>query len=164
MQRIIPRQGSFSGDYGFLSNFAPIGFYYKGIHFNNSESAFQASKYLADTEEKTLEYWEKEFSKLNPSEAKKKGRSIQLRKDWEFVKDDIMLDIVRNKFFQNSYWAKKLMETYDKYLEEGNWWHDNYWGVCYCEKCQDIWARNKLGKILMQVRKELIEATEEKTK
>lgn len=163
MKRLdLARTGSFSGEYEFLSNFAPISFYYKGIRYLNSEAAFQSEKYVGNTEEETLEYREKHFSKASPSQAKKLGRSIDLRSDWEDVKDEVMLDIVRAKFDQNKYWAKKLMETYDKYLEEGNWWHDNYWGVCYCEKCQDIRAKNKLGKILMKVRKELMDSEEEK--
>ena len=37
----------------------------------------------------------------------------------------------------------------EEYLEEGNTWHDTYWGVCNGK------GKNKLGKILMQVREEL---------
>ena len=53
------------------------------------------------------------------------------------------------------------MATGDKYLTEGNNWHDNYWGVCKCNssKCLDKVGRNKLGKILMQIREELRPST-----
>lgn len=65
-----------------------------------------------------------------------------------------MLDALRLKF-ANEDLGYKLQETGDKWLEEGNDWHDNYWGVCHCIKCQDIMGKNHLGKLLMKVRKEM---------
>jgi len=66
-----------------------------------------------------------------------------------------MYDIVYNKFSQNEDLKEKLLNTGEIYLEEGNWWHDNYWGQCNCYRCRNIHGLNKLGKILMQVRDEL---------
>lgn len=37
-------------------------------------------------------------------------------------------------------------------IVEGNYWHDNYWGNCTCDKCKNIEGQNKLGKILMKIR------------
>ena len=91
----------------------------------------------------------KNFLGLDPSSAKRKGRRVKLRDDWEEVKDQIMYEIVLNKFSQNEELRKKLIATGDEYLEEGNTWHDTYWGVCNGK------GKNKLGKILMQVREEL---------
>ena len=45
--------------------------------------------------------------------------------------------------------ADKLLATGDAYLEEGNTWHDEIWGVYQGE------GTNWLGLILMQVREEL---------
>ena len=132
----------FRGKYYFLSNFYTANVEYKGIKYLNNESAFQSCK-LKDIEKR------KSFSHLNPSEAKRKGRRVQLRNDWEEVKYDIMLDIVRAKFTQNEDLKIKLLETGDAYLEEGNTWGDRIWGVC------DGRGKNWLGKILMQVREEL---------
>ena len=69
---------------------------------------------------------------------------------------EIMHDIVLAKFTQNPDLKAKLIATCDEYLLEGNTWHDNYWGVCLCNgsKCLDKVGKNKLGLILMQVRKE----------
>ena len=67
----------------------------------------------------------------------------------EEVKDQIMYEIVLNKFSQNEELREKLIATGDEYLAEGNTWHDTYWGVCNGK------GKNKLGKILMQVREEL---------
>jgi glycerol-1-phosphate dehydrogenase [NAD(P)+] len=54
---------------------------------------------------------------------------------------------------------EKLIATGDEYLEEGTLWHDNEWGNCRCANCTHITGRNKLGKILMQVRDELNNGT-----
>ena len=59
------------------------------------------------------------------------------------------------KFSQNKDLQKKLLDTKDMELEETNWWHDNCWGNCVCDKCKDIIGENKLGKILMRIREEL---------
>jgi hypothetical protein len=43
-------------------------------------------------------------------------------------------------------------------LIEGNWWHDNFYGSCTCNKCVNK-GENNLGKILMKIREELLEKT-----
>lgn len=131
---------SFKGAYYFLSNFYPCNVKYNGVMFMNSEAAFQAQKCPTRASE---------FSTLDPAKAKAKGRRITLRSDWEEVKDAIMYEIVKNKFTQNKKLKEALIATGDEYLEEGNTWGDTYWGVSRGK------GKNKLGKILMQVRDEL---------
>lgn len=133
---------AFKGEYFFLSNFYEAPVEYDGLQYMNSEAAFQAQK--CEFPQKRVE-----FQKLNPSAAKALGRKVTLREDWDEVKTDVMLGIVRNKFKQNPDLGKKLIETGDTYLEEGNWWGDKIWGVC------NGVGENKLGKILMKVREEL---------
>jgi hypothetical protein len=48
-----------------------------------------------------------------------------------------------------------LVATYPIPLVEGNYWHDNYWGDCSCNKCQATPGINKLGKMLMDLRERL---------
>lgn len=133
---------SFKDEYFFLSNFYEAPVEYDGLKYMNSEAAFQAQKCEFPAKRR-------EFQKLNPSKAKALGRKVTLREDWDEIKTTAMLEIVRNKFKQNKDLAKKLIETGDAYLEEGNWWGDKIWGVCNGE------GENRLGKILMQVREEL---------
>lgn len=139
---------SFSEEYQFLSNFFSAKVVYEGIEYSNSEAAFQAAK----TKNLILR---KEFSTLNPSQAKKKGRHIPLREDWEEIKNQVMYEIVKDKFSRNLELKEKLLATNNAILIEGNWWHDNYWGACNCERCATKTGENNLGKILMQVRREL---------
>ena len=89
------------------------------------------------------------FSQASPSEAKAAGRKIDLRSDWEEVKDKVMYEIVLAKFTQNPDLKKKLLATGDEHLEEGNTWGDTIWGTV------DGVGENRLGKILMRVRDEL---------
>ena len=130
----------FGEDNYFLSNFYPSPIKYKGITYQTAEAAFQAQKDPSR---------QKEFINLNPALSKKLGRSVKLRKDWELVKDNIMYEIVYAKFVQNPLLLKKLINTGDAFLIEGNTWYDTYWGVCNGE------GKNKLGKILMKIRSEL---------
>ena len=82
----------------------------------------------------------------SPGIAKKMGRSLQIRPDWEDVKLNIMEDLVRLKFTTHSGLRKKLLRTGDAELIEGNWWGDQFWGV------SKGYGENHLGKILMKVR------------
>ena len=75
------------------------------------------------------------------------GVSI-LRADWEDKKDKIMYDILEAKF-SNKRLAQKLLATGNAKLVEGNTWGDTYWGACRGQ------GKNKLGKLLMKVRKKL---------
>lgn len=127
----------FKGKYFFLSNFYMADVEYNGIKYLNNEAAFQAQKCPERA---------KEFSALDPSQAKRKGRKIKLRPDWENVKYGIMFDIVIAKFKQNPELLDKLIKTGTSQLVEGNTWGDTTWGV-YRHK-----GKNYLGRILMQVR------------
>lgn len=133
---------SFRNKYFFLSNFYNADVEFDGIVYQNNEAAFQAQKTL-DLNER------KKFAYMNPSEAKKAGRHVKLRPDWESVKYDYMLAICRAKFNQNKNLTDELIATGDQELIEGNDWNDRIWGKVNGE------GQNLLGKILMQIRSEI---------
>ena len=136
---------SFRGDYEFLSNFYPceiiMGFgpEQSTFIFQNAEAAFQAHK------SPIYEDLSK-FENITGAQAKKLGRNVNLREDWNDVKVDIMRHVVLEKFIQNPDLAVKLMGTGTRKLVEGNDWNDTFWGVC------DGVGENHLGNILMEVR------------
>jgi len=132
----------FKGKYYFLSNFYNAPVIYEDLLYLNNESAFQSAK-AKDIERR------KQFCCIDPSTAKKKGRNVTLRHDWEKIKDQVMEDCVRDKFTRNPDLRRRLIETGDEELVEGNTWGDTYWGVCRGR------GENMLGKILMKIRKEL---------
>ena len=135
----------FRGDFFFLSNFYNCPVTYKQLTYTNNEAAFQAQKCVNDAERI-------QFTKLSPSEAKRLGRRVSLRRDWEDVKVSIMEEVVRAKFMQNTELAGKLLATGDTYLEEGNTWGDRVWGTV-----NGVGA-NQLGIILMKIRDEIRES------
>ena len=137
---------SFKGEYSFLSNFYEAPVTYDGIAYQNNEAAFQAQKVAPKKGEIPFADPRLEFANLGPSEAKKLGRHVPLRKDWEQVKYGIMKAIVYAKFSQNEDLREKLLETGDAYIEEGNTWGDKTWGTVDGE------GKNLFGHILMDIR------------
>lgn len=134
----------FDGDYAFLSNFFPsliIG--EDEIVYPSIEHYFQAQKTL------DLRQRQKIAEARTPGIAKRMGRKVYLRSDWEEIKDKIMLFAVRQKF-KNPVLADLLLATKNEEIIEGNYWGDTYWGVDV-----DKGGENHLGKILMRVRAEL---------
>lgn len=133
---------NFRGKYFFLSNFYECEVTFEGITYQNTEAAFHAQKTL-DVEER------KQFATLNPSEAKRAGRKLNLRSDWEVIKTRVMYNVCKAKFLQNPELKKMLLETGTEYLEEENDWGDDFWGTV------NGVGKNRLGCILMQIRDEL---------
>ena len=140
----------FDGKYAFLSNFFYAPFVYDGIIYPTNEHFFQAMKTLDQKKRKQI------AEAKTPGAAKRMGRQVQLREDWEQVKYTAMRVGVERKFDAHPDLAKKLIATNDCILIEGNSWHDNTWGSCFCPKCAAIAGKNWLGEILMERRKELI--------
>ncbi len=143
---------SFNGSYRYLSNFfenAPV--LLDGLHFRNSEAAYQAGKAATLSVRKL-------FADLTPYEAKKLGKAIDIREDWMDIRADHMRRVIHAKFTQNPLLAEALIATGAAELEEGNHWHDNFFGNCYCPACRNIPGQNMLGKILMDERERLARA------
>lgn len=138
----------FDDEYSFLSNFYENPIKIDNMIYSTNEHAFQACKSLKKEDKELIQ------SASSPNRAKFMGRHIELRDDWENIKDDLMYQICRKKF-ENPELKQKLLNTGDKILIEGNTWHDNHFGKCICSKCQYIPSDNKLGEILMKIRTEL---------
>jgi ribA/ribD-fused uncharacterized protein len=140
----------FTGEYRFLSNFYLTPVHFMGLEYPSSENAFQAMK---TTDQKIRA----NIRSMTPAMAKRYGRTITLRPEWERDKDEAMLDIIRAKF-TNPGLRAALSRTGTRYLFEGNNWHDRYWGICdgHCRTPHNLpEGQNKLGKILEQVRFEI---------
>lgn len=136
---------SFTGEYSFLSNFYkldnPVMDNDYNIKFYTVENAYQANKTL-DYDERIL------FSTVTPGKAKKLGKTVKLRDNWEAGKTLIMFNLLLQKFINNKDLFQKLIDTKDARLVEGNYWHDSFWGVDNNTGIGD----NILGKLLMQIR------------
>jgi len=134
----------FSGKHAYLSNFYPVKVPYGGIVFPTVENAYQAAK-TEKQEERIL------FQSMTPGQAKRAGKKLVLDiEDWLLRRDMIMEHLIRYKFSVNIPLLIALKSTGKAYIEETNNWGDTYWGVC------NSIGKNKLGRILMKIRDELL--------
>lgn len=136
----------FKHEYAFLSNFYYSSVVYDGICYGTVEHAYQAQKTTDWIKKKAIQ------SAPTPAEAKRIGQKVTLPSNWEQIKVPIMKALILDKFLNNKDLQEKLLNTEIKYLTEGNYWHDNFWGDCGCKSCRSIPGLNNLGEILMQTR------------
>jgi N-glycosidase YbiA len=136
---------STTGEYGCFSNFSRHSIFLNGKRWPTSEHFFQAMKFQGTEHEEEARLTKK------PSEAAAMGRDRKrpLRRDWESVKDGIMLEAVRAKFTQHEDLKVILLGTGDAKLVEHTT-NDSYWA-----NGGDGSGKNMLGQILMRVREEL---------
>jgi len=99
------------------------------------------------------------LANLAPGKAKKVGRALPLRNDWESLRDDglmvkewTLLTLVRRKFAADPTLATKLLATGDRLILEGNTWGDRTWGVI--DTRAGVEGANRMGAILMAIREE----------
>lgn len=130
----------FTGPYAWLSNF------YIEPDGTTVEFEYQRAK-CADFSDRGL--FDLAGRQFPPAKAKKLGRTVKIREDWEDVKVNIMLFYVTKKFRDHEDLRILLQLTGKAHLEETNWWGDQFWGVC-----KGV-GLNILGDILMQVRREI---------
>lgn len=146
----------FKDEYRWLSNFWPCRVEFEGSTYPSVEHAYQAAK---------TDNLDKRYAigiTTKASDAKRMGRGLKLRDDWEEMKWQVMRTCLASKFSDPNLRAA-LVDTAGKTLVEGNFWHDNIWGKCYCSKCYEMRRQpgyldftNQLGKILMELRTELV--------
>lgn len=137
------------------------------IVYPTTEHAYQAMK--LDKHVRLQFIKDRNYCSLSAGEVKKLSRSMNVRSDWDDVKLSVMLKLQRKKFTNDKILQADLLKTVNfpvrfeeltqveldnpdhfQYIEEGNKWRDRFWGVC------DGTGHNHLGKIIMQVRNELI--------
>jgi len=131
--------------YGELSNFAPFPIFVRGKRWPTSEHFFQGQKFAGTRHEEEVRRARK------PRIAAEIGRDRKrpLRRDWESIKDGVMLEALRAKFTQHADLRALLLATGEARLVEHTD-NDSYWG-----DGGDGSGRNRLGQLLMRVREEL---------
>lgn len=154
---------SFKDEYEWLSNFSPSRLEYDGIIYPTNEHYYQAMKATRNQEmwigsgvERRCVNIRKHIAALpTPGQTKRVGKKLALRPDWKEIKVEVMRVGLKMKFDIPEL-RTKLLATGNRVLVEGNYWHDNFWGECTCEKCKATQkAENWLGKLLME-RRDLI--------
>ena len=154
---------SFTDRFRFLSNFSPDPVRTplrsdRPAHFTmpTAEHAFQAEKAVSAADFMSI------YRADTPAEAKRIGRHIAIRPDWERVKKRVMLEVLISKFSDPKL-KGRLLSTGRELLIEGNDWSDTFWGCVPSERRPDLvmllwgpkkqWAgENWLGRLLMMTR------------
>jgi len=136
---------TFRGEYFCFSNFSP-----STIIRPTVEHVYQANRTFDPQ-------WQKQIMAAGKaSEAKQLAKLCKEagkeRPDWHKVNISVMFCLVLPKFMFDSGYRNILLGTDDQDIIEGNWWHDNFWGDCRCQRCVNIPGQNNLGKVLMSIR------------
>lgn len=127
-----------------LSNFSPPGVEVEGEFWPTIEHFFQAQKF------NDREVRERIRRASTPKEARALGqsRSFAIRPDWDTVREEVMLKALRLKFAVPKA-RDLLLSTGTRTLIESSPF-DYFWACG-----QDGTGQNRLGQLLMLVRKEL---------
>lgn len=135
--------------YGFLSNFYPAEF--QTEEGGNKEVWRTAEHYYhAHKFEPSGELYDKiKNTKTAKPYHLAHRHADKVRQDWEQVKETIMQKAIFYKFSQNPDLKQKLLETGDRQLAEHSM-KDYYWAIG-----ADGSGKNRLGKLLMQLREKL---------
>lgn len=146
----------FRGEFAFLSNFTacvvtlPAADGLPALEYPSTEHAYVASK-TCDLAVRAA------LCAMSAGEAKKAAQQTDFphgppRTDQERIA--LMLDLSRQKYsLNNPSLRAQLLATGDAVLIEGNTWGDAFWGFDLIAAHGD----NNLGRILMQVRREITE-------
>src|SRR6187431_1362902 len=100
--------GPFRGDYRFLSNF----WLEPRRRLLSAEHFYQAAKATNPADRARI------MMALTPGEAKQAAREIPLRPDWDAIKETVMLDQIRTKFWSDESLAEMLLSTGTEELVE----------------------------------------------
>lgn len=153
--------------YKFLSNmaFCPGYIDAMGRSYPTVEHAYQAAKSVS-------EVWHNQVAAIDDPYVVKKMAKRDLglgghlrstvRPNWQEMSLKVMSGLLLQKFSieRNPMMAQRLLATGDRHIEEGNYWHDNFWGHCDCNPCAEklglgVRGHNHLGKLLMKIRTKL---------
>ncbi len=144
----------FKDKHSFLSNFWMVPIEFEDKIYASVEYAYIAAKSLDEMYRNLIR------KILRPGKAKRETKKLLkefggIREDWKDINLSLMYDLNFQKYSEYHNLGRQLLDTGDEILEEGNYWHDNFYGNCYCPKCENIEGKNHQGKILMKVREEL---------
>jgi ribA/ribD-fused uncharacterized protein len=130
--------------------------HYDGETFPCVETAFQYAK-CADEHDHELFLNRRGFW-CDGRVAKKIGRQVKLRSDWNEYRIDVMYKLLEDKFYHNEGLREALKSTGNRMLVEDNDWGDTFWGVCNGK------GYNMLGKMLMEIRQTIQDFDREEKK
>lgn len=138
--------------WGELSNFSPHAVFISGRTWPTVEHFYQAQKFVGTPQEEAIRCCQTPIlAKVRATELANEHR----RRDWQTVKEAVMLEGLRAKFGQHPDLAEGLLRSGERLLVEHTR-NDSYWG-----DGGDGTGKNRLGHLLMQVRAEVRRAADD---
>lgn len=139
----------FSGEYYYLSSNAPIEIEdsYAEATYPTLEHAFLACKTLNEAERRKIALIK------DPTTVRAiytDPKNLTTREDWEEIKEEVMLEILRIKFTSDNRYGRLLLATYPATLFAGSCWKEIDWQVC-----GEI-SNERMVELFMKVREELV--------
>lgn len=136
---MIMRFNSKTRESAFLSNFYAALIEYEGLRYPSVEHAYQAAK--------TFDHQARLAIAQAPSaaEAKRLGKRVVLRVDWDESKVQVMRDLLELKFRDPDLRARLLATRCERLVHKAPW--DGFWG-----DGPDGRGKNMLGVLLMELR------------
>lgn len=129
--------------HGYMGNFYRHRFFIYNRWWDCVEAPYQAMKTFDKIEQDSIQ------KAKSSMEARLLGQKITMRSDWDEVKNNVMKECLMAKFLQHKHLRDQLIATGNEELVEDSP-IDAYWGCG-----SDGLGKNMLGKLLMEVRKEL---------
>ena len=133
----------FQGEFRWLSNFFPVQIEYEGIVYTSVENAYQAGKLINKKDREV-------FIGITPGKAKRLWRNYPTYNLTEEFRLNLMYQLLSIKFNQEPF-KSLLCATGDCYIQEGNRFGDEFYGV----DLRTGKGKNMLGHLIMQIRMEL---------
>ncbi len=115
----------------------PVNIKVLNYNFKCVEAAYQAFK-------TTNRYDFESFLFLDGYQAKRHGKQIRIRDDWDEIKVKVMYKLLTIKFKDGILLSK--LRAVDEPIIEHNHWGDTFWGVC------DGVGQNVLGQLLTRIK------------
>ena len=90
---------------------------------------------------------------LDPNFRATTGKKFPRPDDWEDRSISVMWTLLRSKFLHNPHVSRQFGALLHCTFVEGNYWCDNFWGVCHCSKCVQKGAigKNILGLMIQYI-------------
>lgn len=124
-----------------FSNMTLVDLYIDGKIWPSSENYFQAMKSLKEKDRERIR-------NLTPQDSKQEGKKVELRPDWEVIKEHVMIKALLVKFAPGTKQRELLDKTAPDPVIEWNNWNDKEWGVDVATCLGD----NLLGIALTNIR------------
>ncbi len=132
---------NFSGLDSFLSNTAPAKVVLYGVEYPSVENAYYAAMALRKEDRERM-------AEVAPGHVRREARKFEKCEDWESRRDDVMRDLLNQKFAPDTEMARRLLMTGSDRIVNVTFNGDIYWGID-SNLCR---GRNHLGEMLMLIR------------